>query len=349
MSSLFDRIIPRRGRDEPSVAPGAAGEQPTTLQPAVPAADAPAESEAPTRVHQTAEPAPAASVEGEGSPADVPADAGVAASPADVPAEAGSGAEATPGSGDGGAHAAAQAPVTRPRAPWETTGDGPSPAAGEYGRSGTLEPPTAVEQVPGPAPTSDAPVADPADPAAAAGGPAAAAAPAPDQAPAAASPADLAAPAVPAKVSVRDRGRMRRRLRYLRRVRELGYRDLGGLVFELRRAGAQNEVLVGAKFDALVRIDAELHALERGLRDFQPIEELHEPGVSVCVRCGALHGSEANFCPQCGVRVGHTGAAPGSPAPPPAAVAPGPPTGSQPTAGAAPTTGQGPAGAPPGR
>lgn len=128
-------------------------------------------------------------------------------------------------------------------------------------------------------------------------GPAPAAAASPEPAPA---PTGAAAPR---KVNVRNRGRMRRRLRYLRRVRELGYRDLGGLVFELRRAGTENEVLVGAKVDALWAIDQELHVLEHGLRDYRSVEELHEPGVSVCLRCGALHGSDANFCPQCGIRV----------------------------------------------
>jgi hypothetical protein len=160
-------------------------------------------------------------------------------------------------------------------------------------------------------------------------------APEPDgAAPAAA--AHVAAQAVPRKVNVRNRGRMRRRLRYLRRVRELGYRDLGGLVFELRRAGAENEVLVGAKVDALTSIDQELHVLEHGLRDFRSVEELHEPGVSVCLRCGALHGSDANFCPQCGIRVDQHTSAP-TPAEP-ATVAPGT-TGTLPADGG--TTGTG--------
>ena len=149
-------------------------------------------------------------------------------------------------------------------------------------------------------------------------------------------PASAAAPAAtPKKVSVRNRGRMRRRLRYLRRVRELGYRDLGGLVFELRRAGTQNEVLVGAKVDALWAIDQELHVLEHGLRDFRAVEELHEPGVSVCLRCGALHGSDANFCPQCGIRVDAGGTGPVNAEP---ATVAGPATGSH---AAAPTDGPG--------
>lgn len=157
---------------------------------------------------------------------------------------------------------------------------------------------------------------------------------APGQAP---EPAAAAAPAAaPRKVNVRNRGRMRRRLRYLRRVRELGYRDLGGLVFELRRAGTENEVLVGAKVDALWAIDQELHVLEHGLRDFRAVEELHEPGVSVCLRCGALHGSDANFCPQCGIRVDAGGSGPVNAEP--ATVAGGPPTGAH---AAAPADGPG--------
>lgn len=164
--------------------------------------------------------------------------------------------------------------------------------------------------------------------------------PAPEGAPAPAAAAQVAAHAVPRKVSVRNRGRMRRRLRYLRRVRELGYRDLGGLVFELRRAGVHNEVLVGAKVDALTSIDQELHVLEHGLRDFRSVEELHEPGVSVCLRCGALHGSDANFCPQCGIRVDQNAAAP-APAEPATVAAPGS-TGAFPADGGTTGTGQRP-------
>jgi uncharacterized OB-fold protein len=32
-----------------------------------------------------------------------------------------------------------------------------------------------------------------------------------------------------------------------------------------------------------------------------PYVELFIPGVSACARCGSLHGSDANFCPHCGL------------------------------------------------
>jgi len=105
----------------------------------------------------------------------------------------------------------------------------------------------------------------------------------------------------PGRPSFRHRGRLRRRLRYLRRVRELGFRDLGGLVFDQHRFSQGNEELVRGKVAALAAVDSELRALEHALEDRRPITELREPGISVCPRCGGLHGSEARYCPSCGV------------------------------------------------
>jgi hypothetical protein len=110
-------------------------------------------------------------------------------------------------------------------------------------------------------------------------------------------------PATAAQPSFRDRGRLRRRLRYLRRVRELGFRDLGGLVFDQHRFNRPNEELVRGKLGALQAVDGELRALEALLDDARPFHELREPGISACVRCGTLHGSDANFCPNCGAPI----------------------------------------------
>jgi hypothetical protein len=116
--------------------------------------------------------------------------------------------------------------------------------------------------------------------------------------PAGAEPADPTAPPEP---TFRNRGRLRRRLRFLRRVRELGFRDLGGLVFDQHKFDRPNEELVLAKVAALAAVDAELRALEDALGDRRDITELREPGLSACPRCGTLHGSEARFCPSCGL------------------------------------------------
>jgi hypothetical protein len=107
----------------------------------------------------------------------------------------------------------------------------------------------------------------------------------------------------PARPSFRERGRLRRRLRYLRRVRELGFRDLGGLVFDQHKFARVNDELLRGKLAALAGVDRELRAIEHVLDDRRPITELREPGISVCPRCGGLHGSEARYCPSCGVPV----------------------------------------------
>src|SRR5512133_2053240 len=140
---------------------------------------------------------------------------------------------------------------------------------------------------------------------------------------------------VPDRPSFRQRGRLRRRLRYLRRVRELGFRDLGGRIFDQHRFSRVNTTLVDGKLQALVAVDGELRALEHALDDRRPLTELREPGISVCSRCGALHGSEARFCPSCGTpvqgpraiaEVGEAVTLPGGDvAPPPAAPTPPPP------------------------
>lgn len=124
--------------------------------------------------------------------------------------------------------------------------------------------------------------------------------------------------------SFRDRGRLRRRLRHLRRVRELGFRDLGGLVFDLHRFGRRGDDLVAQKLNALAAVDAELRALERALDDVRPFHELREPGLAACPRCAAIHGSDARFCPSCGTSlrgpraVGEVGDSPGPAEPVPA-------------------------------
>jgi hypothetical protein len=141
-----------------------------------------------------------------------------------------------------------------------------------------------------------------------------------------------------------SRGRARRRARFLRKARELAYRDLGGLVFNLHRFGQRNDALVLAKLTTLGQIDAELRAIEGTLRERRSITVLREAGITACPRCAAIHGSEDSFCPNCGLSLGRhvdlpiAGATAGQPAPAPAPApgAPSPPP-AAPTAPATPT------------
>jgi hypothetical protein len=147
-----------------------------------------------------------------------------------------------------------------------------------------------------------------------------------------------------AQPSFRDRGKLRRRLRFLRRARELAFRDIGGLMFDMRRFGRERPDLVESKIGALAAVDTELRALERILDDRRPLHELREPGITSCARCGALHSSESNFCPHCGLQVGGSRAmgevggaiaAPPQPPPAPAQLPAAPAVGSQAPAAAA--------------
>lgn len=170
-------------------------------------------------------------------------------------------------------------------------------------------------------------------------------------------------PAGGGAASFRDRGKLRRRLRFLRRARELAFRDIGGLMFDMRRFGRDRPDLVEAKIGALAAVDQELRALERILDDRRPLHELHEPGITSCARCGALHSSDSNFCPHCGLQVGgpramgEVGGAIAAPPqaplepvhqpPPPAAVAPAAAPAAPPAATAPPAAASAPPPAPP--
>jgi hypothetical protein len=125
------------------------------------------------------------------------------------------------------------------------------------------------------------------------------------------------------------RGRMRRRLRFLRKARELAYRDLGGLVFNLHRFGQRNDALVIAKLNTIGDIDSQLRALEAELKARQPVTVLREAGITACVRCAAIHASEDRFCPNCGLALGRHADLPIAVAAP-LASAPAPPSSAQP-------------------
>jgi hypothetical protein len=164
--------------------------------------------------------------------------------------------------------------------------------------------------------------------------------PAPPSQPAGADPAQE-------PLGFRSRGGARRRARFLRKARELGYRDLGGLLFNLHRFGQRNDALVLAKLTTLGHIDTELHALEAMLHERRAVTVLREAGITACPRCAAIHSSEDNFCPNCGLSVGRhadlpigaaapapaTNPAPATsaPAPAPTPPAPAPPPSTPPT------------------
>jgi hypothetical protein len=101
-----------------------------------------------------------------------------------------------------------------------------------------------------------------------------------------------------------QRGRIRRRARYLRHLREIQLRDIGGFMVELHRFAQERPELVRMKVEGAARTDAELRILQHALGERSPIRELREAGIGgACASCGAVHGSEDNFCAACGERL----------------------------------------------
>ncbi len=117
-------------------------------------------------------------------------------------------------------------------------------------------------------------------------------------------PAGVDTPETPQDPGFLERGGLRRRLRFLRKTRELAYRDLGGLVFEMHRLGQERKDLLDGKLATLGRIDREVRGIESALQSNRGVTVLREAGVTACPRCAAIHGSEDRFCPACGFSMG---------------------------------------------
>jgi len=98
-----------------------------------------------------------------------------------------------------------------------------------------------------------------------------------------------------------ERVPLRRRLRFLRRARELAIRDLGGFVYEAHHQGQPRPELLSEKLAALDALDGECQKLGQALDEREEVRVLREPGISACVHCSTIYGSEARFCPGCGV------------------------------------------------
>jgi len=154
--------------------------------------------------------------------------------------------------------------------------------------------------------------------------------------PAAPPPADAMSETVvgepaPRRPGFRARGRMRRRLRYLRKLRELQVRDLGGLVFDLRRFERKRDDLIAQKIDQIRACDDELHALERALDERRDLRDVREPGIGgTCPRCFAIYGSADKFCANCGAAFGGAVQGPAAQVPLAPPVSAPPPTTAQP-------------------
>jgi hypothetical protein len=110
-----------------------------------------------------------------------------------------------------------------------------------------------------------------------------------------------------------QRASLRRRLLFLRRSHEVALRDLGGFVYAAHRQGEAHPALLSEKLTALDALDGERQTLERALDDRQELAVLREPGITACPQCSTIHGSDARFCPGCGIPTRDAHSAGGAP------------------------------------
>ena len=73
-------------------------------------------------------------------------------------------------------------------------------------------------------------------------------------------------------------------------------RQLGALVYALRRNGTENEPLVARYIDAIADLERQIAVL----RADAPAPEEAEDEAAYCPQCGAVVDADALFCPSCG-------------------------------------------------
>lgn len=72
-------------------------------------------------------------------------------------------------------------------------------------------------------------------------------------------------------------------------------RQLGALVYTLRKTGTENEALIARYIDAIAELETQI-AAQRAAQPDAPAED----DAVYCPQCGAAVQADALFCPACG-------------------------------------------------
>jgi len=91
-----------------------------------------------------------------------------------------------------------------------------------------------------------------------------------------------------------QKGRLQAQLLKLEHRLSRAQRQLGALVYTLRKTGTENEALVARYVDAIAELETQIAAL-RAEEDGVPEED-----AAYCPQCGAPVEADALFCPACG-------------------------------------------------
>ncbi|MEG0804711.1 MAG: zinc ribbon domain-containing protein [Pygmaiobacter sp.] len=72
-------------------------------------------------------------------------------------------------------------------------------------------------------------------------------------------------------------------------------RQLGALVYSLKKSGEENEELVEHYVEVIAAVEAKLNECE--------VQEADKYCVSICPSCGVEVPTDAGFCPRCGTKL----------------------------------------------
>lgn len=103
--------------------------------------------------------------------------------------------------------------------------------------------------------------------------------------------------------SLYEKGKKEAKLLALESKLGRAQRELGALVYSLRRAGEKNEALIEGLCDDIAAIEARIAALNAPASQPQAMPQ-PDARVKCCPQCGAEVDKEAMFCPGCGGQLG---------------------------------------------
>ncbi len=103
--------------------------------------------------------------------------------------------------------------------------------------------------------------------------------------------------------SLYEKGKKEAKLMALESKLSRAQRELGALVYSLRRTGQANEALIESLCDDIAAIEARIASLHAPVSQPQAMPE-PDARVKCCSQCGAEVDKEAMFCHGCGGQMG---------------------------------------------
>lgn len=101
-----------------------------------------------------------------------------------------------------------------------------------------------------------------------------------------------------------EKGKKEARLVALESKLGRAQRELGALVYSLRRTGEENEAFIAGLCEDIAAIEAKIAARRAGGAQQPQAQPAAASSVKCCPQCGAEVEKEAMFCPGCGCQLG---------------------------------------------